>query len=376
MTRPKQVAKTLREILETEAMQTIIDRTANIDPTIDEVSSWWGYDLYSRRPGPAYRDGVFVGTDLDLACFMYALAERGAVINLPYYTGLRQKSTKENQRITSARNRHGNIIGLTSNKDVFSFSVRIFDSNVINTDSVGDYRNFSLTNLEGEWYSGWSTIQFMPTAKENNFLHENDLWSGSRVIFKNFVHPNRWTSYFGQYYFITKALINRLDEEAKYLNTQIKRMLDEGLQFPIHAKPTEWPKTEKEAGKSIKVKAFQTEIDYPDDESEYPTYESTVENLVELSQKRKKLVYNTIPKLRFATRATELAYFKHGQNRMPSWLKDVKWEQGYKLPRKRITWDRLVLFQPKVGSQAVAIRKREYEKSETVSLDYVHTGTK
>jgi len=374
MTQPKQVANTLKTVLDTVEMDLIINRGSDIEPVIQKVSEWWSYDLYSRSPGPAYRDGVFVGTDLDLACFLYALAERKAVINIPRYKSMRQKSTKEGQVVTSKDNRHGAITGLSSNKDVFSFSVRIKDMNVITTEEVGDFRNFSLTNLEGEWYKGWDRIQFLPTAPENSFLTESKLWSGNTVIFKNFVHPNRWTSFYGQYYFITKSLIGRLEEEANHLYGQVKRMLDEGIKYPETDAPKEWPKTTKEGGKSVKVKAFQVEIDLPENETKFPDLVSNQINLVEATRRRKAYVYGIIPKLRFATRSTELAYYKFGEGRFPSWLKNVQWEQGFKLPRKRIAWDRLVLFQPKVGERGVAIRKREYEKSEIVS-DETYLGT-
>ena len=55
---------------------------------------------------------------------------------------------------------------------------------------------------------------------------------------------------------------------------------------------------------------------------------------------------------------------------MPHWLENVKWENDYVVPGKRIKWERLVLFQPGVGKRSVSIRKRNYEKSEIVSKDY------
>ena len=142
MTMPKQVSKTLKGVLDHPLMETIMDRSKDISVAVDEVTRWWDYDLYTRKPGPAYTvDEVFTGTDLDLACFMYALSERNAVINIPTYKSMRKKTIKKGQMVTSADNRHGNITGLASNKKVFSFSVRIKDMNVMTSEQVGDYRN-------------------------------------------------------------------------------------------------------------------------------------------------------------------------------------------------------------------------------------------
>jgi len=359
-------AQSLTSLLETQLMDDIINRDSDILASVDEVVYWWGYDLMSRSPGPAYRDGVFVGTDLDLACFIYALANRGAVINLPKYKGLRARTRREGEMITSAENRHGNVIGLTSNKDVFSFSVRIKDMNVMTSDSVGAFRNFALTDLEGEWYKGWQKIEFLPSADENKFITENQLWTGNMVIFKNFVHPNRWTSFYGQYYFITKAMISRLTEQASHLNREIKRLLEEGIEYPPESTeaPRSHGRTTKEAGKKIKVPAFQVEVDFPELVGEYPTYEATQENLIEITRMRKKMI-STTTKLRFATRATELALFKYGQNKMPAWLKDKEWEKGYRQPGKRTDWDRLTFNDDEI----LGLRKRVWEKTETVAND-------
>ncbi len=85
---------------------------------------------------------------------------------------------------TSSKNRNGKITNLTSNKDLFSFGVRIEDENVETDEKIGDFRTFNLTDYAGEWYDGWSSIQFSPTAKENSFLNENSLW---RRIFRNVI---------------------------------------------------------------------------------------------------------------------------------------------------------------------------------------------
>lgn len=371
MTAPKKVGQTLKTILDNPILIDIMDKSKNIKDTINEVSSWWKYDLFSRKPGPAYdEDGTFLGTDLDLACFLYELSDRNAVINLPTYKSLRKTKIKEGQSLVSKENRHGVLLGLNANKNTFIFSVRIKDMNVITTESVGDFRNFSLTDFDGNWYDGWRKIEFIPSAKENTFLTESKILEENHITFKNFSHPNRWTSFFGQYYFMTKCLIDRLTEEAAYYNYKIKKMIEMGIRYPISEAPVEWPKQEAEKGKSIKVKAFNVEIDIPENNSVFPNYEDNQENLVLLTKLRKEYVYKIIPRLRFATRATELSYYNQKSDVLPHWLKDVKWENDYVVPGKRTKWQRLVLFQPGVGERGVAIRKREFEKSEIVSKNY------
>ena len=160
MTQKKRVAKTLTEILNNPIMEIILDRSRDIETIIEEVNNWWGFDLYSRKPGVAYRDENGSTTDLDLSCFLYELARRNAVINIPEYKSMRATKLKEGQALVSKNNRHGQILGLTANKDVFSFSLRIKDMNVINSSGVGDYRNFSITDLDGDFYEGWGNLEF------------------------------------------------------------------------------------------------------------------------------------------------------------------------------------------------------------------------
>ncbi|MCK5600565.1 hypothetical protein KAR91_01780, partial [Candidatus Pacearchaeota archaeon] len=72
--------------------------------------------------------------------------------------------------------------------------------------------------------------------------------------------------------------------------------------------------------------------------------------------------------LRFMTRASEYAHYRNS-DRMPAWLKNVAWEEDFVEPGKRTKWERLKLFQPKVGEQSVSILKRTFVKSATVSAD-------
>lgn len=380
MTKKKHVAKTLKTILENPTMQFIQDKSLPLDDAIKIVQKYWTYDMYNKKPGPALdSDGIFQGTSLDLACFLTALAERGAVLNIPKYKSMRPKTIKEGERISSSENRHGKILNLVSNKDIFSFGLKMMDMNIMTSESVGNYRSFSLTTPDGNWYDGWESIQWDPSVKENQFLTENDIWSGNNIEFKYFVHPNRWISLYGQHYFITKALINRLTEQAADNFKQIKQMLADGIKYPETGEGAQkvWPESHKEEGKSVKFESLEVEIDIPDNNSKFPQLDSNQENLIFLTEQRKNWNSTIIPNLRFSTRITEYAFYKHGiknegGEKLPAWLSGgTKWDRLFKLPRKRIEWDRLKLIQPGVGELSVAIRKRIKTKSEIMAKDYI-----
>lgn len=375
MTLKKHVAKTIKDLKIHPLTSLIVDKSKDINPIINKVKNFWSYDLLSRKPGPAYtEEGVFMGTDLDLACFLYALLERKAVINIPKYKTFRQTKFKEGQILTSKDNRHGVVVGVVANQHNFTFSVRIKDMNIMSTDTVGDYRNFAMTNFSGDWYDGWKKIEFLPDLNENKFITENKLWSSSSIIFKNFIHPNRWTSFFGQYYFVTKLLIQRLVDERKYLNDLKKKMLKEDINYPIVGgdlkfSPKSYIDKSVDKGKQIKVKSFNVEVDFPqNDKSQFLQYEYNSNNLVKITKLWRKFG-SDITNLRFMTRATELAHFNNYE-RFPHWLKNIKWENDYKLKGKRVKWERLVLFQPDIGEQAVSIRKRTFERSERVTENF------
>ena len=374
MTERKHVAQTIMTLPVHPVVQDIFDKGADLSFTINQVQDYWSYDLMTRKPGKVYSEnGIFQGVNLDLACFLYALLDRNSVINVPHYKSFRQTKFKEGQELSSKFNRNGQLIGVLGNKNNFTFSIRIIDLNVISDDAVGDFRTLSLTAFDGTWYNGWQRIEFVPTRNENNFLTENDLWSGNTVVFKDFAHPNRWTSFFGHHYIISKLMIDRLTEERKHLNVVKKRMLTAGIKYPSTwtKAPASYTDSDVDAGQKIKVPSFEVEIDFPVDfgETSYKDYEDNQANLIKISDLWKEYG-RAIERLRFMTRVTELSHF-NSPNNLPGWLKGVSWEHDYVPPGKKAKWDRLVLFQPAVGRTAVAIRKRSWLKSETVSENYI-----
>lgn len=359
MTIKKILPQTLLNLHENPLMKKIMDGSEDLTKTIESVRKLWSFDMYSRTPSMTIEDGNVAGTNLDVACLMYTLAERSATITIPKYKSLRPKTLNESK---VRDKRSGEIASLSSNKDLFSFSVKIFD------ESVNDYRNFCITDPNGDLYLDFD---FEMTDKEEKFLEKNKVTFSDQIKFKYFVHPNRWASLYGQNYFITKALIERMTDECKNWFIQIKRMQKNGIMFPAYdseSKP--WSKKLKEYGKSVKFSSLEVEVDFPMI-NKYKVYEDTSENLIELDRKRKLYIYSILPILRFAIRCTELAFYKYSNDKMPSWIGGgSKWESGFKLPKKRIVWDRLKIIQPAVGKFSIAIRKRIKDKSEIMALDY------
>lgn len=334
------------------------DRSADVSDLAATLAQHWSFDLFARSPGPALiENGVLKPTDLDLACFLSALADRKAVINLPEYKSRRPTTKKSTEHVISKDNRHGHIVGLRSNKEVFSFGVLVKDMNVMTTEGdtqeVGAYRNFLVVDLDGTFYDGWKTIEFVPTAKENDWLYDKKLWTKNRIVFKHFVHPNRWPSFYGKYYLVTKALITRMEEEAKALRSWIKeRRKDEPK--PPYTKPE---LREIGASKKITITAFEAVVDTPTLKGKFENPRSM--NAAEL---RLKQITDALPALRFATRATELAFHQHGPDPRPAWVAGV-WED-WKPKGGRVLWQRLVLH-----PSGIALRYRTRDKTETVAAD-------
>jgi hypothetical protein len=348
-----------------------LDRSKDIEGVATIAREFWNYDLFSRKPSPAYNEyGVFKGTDLDLACFLYALAGRGAVINIPYYkSGSKKVTRSDEKRISSEAN--GAITGVIGNQNFFKFSVQIIDQNVVGMDKVGAFRTYNLTDHEGNWSDQWRNINFVPTMRENSFITESKLWSGNQIVFKNFAHPNRWTSFFGHYYVISKIVMERLADEIKFLNKEIKSMLSEGITYPEGEGPAIaapgtyiYGDTVSKTFKSFQAKIFIPEMDL---KGEFPKIKRDQAHLVSTYEKRKRLSHLK-DRLTFMTRATELAHF-NVPDRMPAWIKGTKWEDGFREPGKRTDWERLKLFQPEPGKHSVSILKRTYDKAAQVSAD-------
>lgn len=352
----------LNNLSRNNMVKSILDHSRDMNDVITEVLSWWDIDIYSRKPRINYFEDI-KSTDLDMSTMLFALTKRNAVIKFPNYTPNTQVKKREGMELTSDKNRHGKLVNVFSNQKVFSFGVRFVDVNIMSPSDIGDYRNFLVLDYDGDWYSGWNYIDFMPTNEEKEFI--NQLKNNNNTIyFDHFVHPNRWSSFYGKYYLITKMLLDRLDEEARDYNRQIKNMILNNIQPLDEEEKSDVPYVPEGEEDTIpkKFKSMEVELITPDKIGEFPQYEHNAENLTFLIRKKSLIRNKIIPRLRFNTRATELAFFTYGYNnneeKMAGWIND-EWEHNFRRYREKKRWDKLNL--PQSNGDEISILKRNHE---------------
>jgi len=326
-----------RNILDYPIVKNILDQSMPIEHATNYVIEKLNIDFEFEKQNPK-----------DMVTLLKLLKEKNAVIIIPEYKSLSGGQSKENEIIISNKNRHGKIIGLIANNSNFSFSIKIIDSNIINENNVGAPRNFRVTNPEG--MKGMGKFQILSKFAEFE-----------KMEFRTFVSPDRWIEMFSENYFLSKLLIKRLTMEASYYYNVINDILAEGIKYPETKKVSDG---EYYYAKGIKkkIRAFSVDVYVPglEGESRFPEYEYNQENLINLVDKRRAIIYKIVPKINFMARVIEFAYFRfNGDNIIPESFKeiwgDVSWQ-----PMKigRTMWDCLKL------SNGLEIRKREFEKIE------------
>lgn len=352
--------------------------TDEILDVLDEINNYWIFSLDKRKPNVIFEEDGTAVTTLDLLTFLYSLEDRGAVIKIPNYRSLRPtvSPAKKGEMIVS-KDRFGKIIELRSNMNTFNFSIMIKDAAVIDSESVGKPRLFTITDFDGEWFGGWDRLDFIPDAVENKYILENFLVNDDKSItFDKFISSSRWVSFFSKHYILTKYAIQMLKERSKFYNKLLKEMKNSGkIKFPNLSPPdvAEFDEDQndvnikKDPGKKTKVIHFNVEVDLPENDTKFD--EDIKFNLKEYNRiyELRKKVNRFVAKLQVMTRAAEYGHWKN-QTAKPSWIK-VNWEDNYKTTEKsRTIWNRLVLINKK--NMFVAIRKREFEKYEEVSSKY------
>lgn len=310
---------TPEQLISKSSFLDVLNNESTIRDLVEAMLAYWDYDLDSQRPGPAVVHGDTVAaSDLDLACLLSTLAKRNAVIILPKYMSGGPSNENKGQHLISKDNRRGQLIRLNSNQQYFSFSALVQDMNVMNEDgSLGAPRNFYIVGKDGRWHPGWESIQFVADAKENKFIGTYGIAVGDNVAFNTFVSPRRWTAFYGPYYLLSKLMIRRLEVEAKVLKSALTayKSASDGASKSRYSKNSK----DKSAFATTKVKVPVMTVEV--DADTYGSLNTSGLSKWELEATLKR-VNGWLPALRFATRATELAWYKHKgeQGGRPAWV--------------------------------------------------------
>jgi hypothetical protein len=365
-------AKSLGNLLSDNEMEKMLNRHEETTPVYEHMRKRWTTELFERSPTPAYRYGEYKGTNLDMVSMLNTLAGREAVINFPEYRSKGVARKNEDEWIVSSKNRHGKLLGLIGKRDTFSFSARIEDQNVVDLqeNKTGKYRNFLLTDSDGNFYAGARTIE-IPSHKDiSRFLDAYGLplrqydmsrkerMSGSKVVrFHNFVQPNLWQAFFSADYIKAKALEKRLEDEGKHY-----RNAASGIKRSLGLDELQIQHWQSEPGVTQKITTLEAELDTPGFRGSYEPVRFSENGMEQALAKANGISYSILPRLRFNTRAVELAFFKYGKNGElnPGWsVPDI--EEGYKLPGKRTEWNRMQI------DDDLSLRYRILERTERVS---------
>lgn len=358
---PVLIAKSVKGVanLTNEYAASIMNRATKIDEEFvsailsQSIFSWEG-----RSPKPALdQDGNFRGTDLDLLSFLVPAVKRGAIIEIPEYRNRRKIVRKINER-KIGRNSFGKAAGLVSNKDVFSFSVKIFDRTIAvadmenDTESNGAFRNYMIVDCNGHWYNGWNKIVWDPTAKENEFLSDMGLRTGNAISFRNYVHPNRKQSIYGAPYLLLKMLYLRLTDEADFYRREMKRLEALGIGLPEGEKADYAPIDYQGHSREILVETMEVALDVPGFRGKYRAVSNDQAGLVKAYRRQKHLAYTLRPMVQFVIRADEAAFYLFGQRNgfIANWMAKRYWKSGCRVPNDTAVWNQMVL------SNDVAIR--------------------
>ena len=303
------------DLMTADTFERVLDPEDQINDIVGTLQDHWEFNLEDRKPGPAIlHGGQIKATDLDLACLLSTLAKRHAVVVLPkYLSGSTKKASVPGQTLISADHRRGNLIRLSSNQEYFSFSLLVQDMNVQNADgSLGAPRYFHILGKDGRFHPGWESISFVPDAAENKFISQFGLDVKGSIPFDTFVHPSRWVSFYSPYYLLTKLVISRLEDEASVIRARIKELkskqakAEKGYTFQKDDSDTSF-KT-----RTITVPVFEASVvPTNDQEFDYPYFETNLED----AQADLKETESALSDLRFATRTTELAFYKARQEK-------------------------------------------------------------
>ncbi len=344
------IAQTLKELPNHPIVKAALSRSRPLEDLIDDYMGAWQADLEERKPALVYTETdsgepLYKTKTLDLFTVLLALAENEQVISIAGYHRMREQQVREDQRVIDSEHRYGQVKSVVSNKDVGSFSARIWDLAVETTlpdgsTELGDWRNFALVDVYGrvrpEWEAGTVSIDLTPEQEEFFKSLGMEILSAP-IKFENFIHPQLYKAAFGQRYAIGKVLAEYVPVEREYWKGVEKKvsslLANQGIDLKEENKRRRGPVPKRsyggKKGEEVIVPAIEGKLafkmklgDYPwygldekDNKRELPSsYDAlSTEDLKDfgwyIKKRKDELSYTLGPKIRAPLRAVELALF-------------------------------------------------------------------
>lgn len=339
------------------------DRSNDVLSEISEFVEMWGCDISKRKPRRFEGEDGETVTELDLATVMVTLVNEQATVTLPNYRRSLQRVQREGEVITSAENRKGVVVNVSSNQKVGSMGITFKDQNVLVGGEQGAYRTFNFVGADGKIRdeSAWTVLEI---EHDNGAITE-------RLDLPNVVSPGRRNSVYGRPYAVAKCAISRLEDEQQHYNALVKELRNAA---GVVTGSFDYEKTDDEV--TVLVTGFAAEIDGFSLTGKY----ASVSDLAQAEQHVSR-VRSTLKMLRFLTRMSEYAFLHHGIEpyagdavlwtnggegtgpTCPAWAVSDTWETGYKVPRGRTFWARIDTF------LGLKLRFRAWQQKHKVSAD-------
>lgn len=430
----KRVSEVLKTLLDNPIIKYIVNRAMTIDyeKEIEEIIPKNIFDKNPMMICDA--DGNYVGTTLDMQSMMYHLMKEGIVINISHYDAMRGTVLKEGQNLVSKENRHGKVTGLSCSKEVWTFGYRIKDANVTTRTESSDFRVFNVVDMNGEWYEGWDVIEFVPDKEENEFLSKlaegnkivfkdfinkqrrfnifsfqyfkmkilmnrlNDeiqhlggliklmnekgivlppkdkkvwpeqtrLGNEKKVVVKSVTFEVDVPPLIGEYDTIKFNLDNlkKITERKRYLTYTIKSQIQfylRGEEF-AHFKFANPDKPFPHWMQGLEWKDYQSPKKFTVNANFIKKFNGKDRSILNLMKER---TYKENEKNQFFEEFAALNELFFGVSEVSETVTDkIKFTKG------RVTYKRLLIFQPGTGMYGVSLLRKDFEKTETVNINY------
>ncbi len=295
----------------------ILDRSIPLDQTfVEQMLSLTQFTWHGRKPKTA--------TSLDILSLLVELQRRGARVQIDEYQNRTPWKILSGQQHVGSTKRYGPIVGLVSNQEHLSFSIRIKDESLhvaSGQPEENSHRSYMMVDYDGSWHQGWDGFDWDKTDEEVAYLNRHGLLVGDTVAFRDYVHTNRRQSIFGAPYMLLKLILMRIEDELIFRKEEKKNSKDIE-RFAGDGEPPRCYCVATGPSQSISAPTFKVALNGL---SCRGTYESlSYRDCCAMIALLERVLR---PQVQFVVRADEAAFYRHGLagDFVANWITGTSW---------------------------------------------------